>query len=173
METENRNYYIIAAIVLVLIGGIVFARNRSVKERERAEAPEHTTISASTSPDFGLVTPPPEDIPYRRPSVKPLQSAPQQTKEGDPIVYLTADGFKPFITKVKIGRSAEFVNASEKAMQITINDDQGSQYPEFNQTTAVGKGEKFNFGFIRKGVWGYHNGTSPTDKGIIIVEEAQ
>ncbi|MEK7149258.1 MAG: hypothetical protein AAB796_02565 [Patescibacteria group bacterium] len=171
METENRNYYIIAAVVLVLIGGIVFARNRSVKERERAEAPEHTTISASTSPDLGLVIP--EDIPYRRPSVKPLQSAPQQTKEGDPIVYLTADGFKPFITKVKIGRSAEFINASGKAMQIVINDDQGSQYPEFNQTTPVGKGEKFTFGFIRKGVWGYHNGTSPVDKGIIIVEEAQ
>lgn len=170
METENRNYYIIAAVVLVLIGGIVFARNRSVKERERAEAPENTTISASTSPDLGLVIP--EDIPYR-PSVKPLQSAPQQTKEGDPIVYLTADGFKPFITKVRIGRSAEFVNASGKAMQININDDQGSQYPEFNQTTAVGRGEKFNFGFIRKGVWGYHNGTSPVDKGIIIVEEAR
>ena len=88
------------------------------------------------------------------------------------VVTYTDTGFGPNSIVVKAGTIVTFVNESGKAMW--VGSDAHPTHlllPGFDQKKSVGRGETYEYAFAKVGTWGYHNHTSPTDTGSVVVTE--
>lgn len=88
-----------------------------------------------------------------------------------PVVTLTTTGFTPKTLTVAAGTRVRFVNQSNNLMWVASDPyPTHSLYPEFDEKKAAGVGETFDFIFSKRGTWHYHNNTTPSQTGVIVVQ---
>lgn len=85
-------------------------------------------------------------------------------------VNLTDNGFSPSSITINAGDTIKFINQSSGRMWVASNPHPThTDYPGFDEKTAVGSGDSYSFTFTRPGTWGYHNHITPTVQGTIVV----
>lgn len=164
----NKQYIITILVVLLIAGTIIFYKTRTVgdspapttqiekKDSKVAQTPqENTTVNSAVSK--AIVSP----VSQNKESVKSTY---------DYIVTLTNKGYNPEKIEIRAGQTVRFLNNSNFAMRIASNPYPTQDiYSEMNQNITVGKGGFYDFMFLKVGAWGYHNHTSPTQSGVVIV----
>lgn len=180
--------WIVAVIVLVVIGGMFAFRNR-------AEAPTDKGNEPGASPD-GFVddtvgipvdengvplldTPLPEtsdEPPPQEPSPKgPLQQH---------VVIYTDNGYEPETLAIKQNESVKFINESSGVMWPASNDhpthtlypgsakakcDTPEEEGIFDACRDIAPGGSWEFVFAEIGTWSYHDHKDPSEAGTIAV----
>lgn len=97
--------------------------------------------------------------------------ATMETAKQPTVVTYTGDGFSPSSVTIKVGDVVKFVNGSSLAMWVaSAPHPSHTNYPEFDQKTAVDKGMSYEFTFTKAGTWKYHNHRSASDSGTVIVK---
>lgn len=86
-------------------------------------------------------------------------------------VTLTKDGFSPASITIKMGEKVIFKNEGTDQMWVASGPHPThTNYPEFDEKTAVSKGQSYEFTFTKVGSWKYHNHLNPEERGTVIVE---
>lgn len=158
----NKNYVVIGAIVvLLLVGGAVFAFRRQVKQ---ALTGNQTLQQASGQAQQTNQT---------VPTAPSQPTSPTGTTMASVEVDYTATGFSPATVTVKKGTTVKFINKSDGQMEVASNPHPiHTDYPGFDQYKSAQKGQmEYDFTFEKVGTWGYHNHLNPTDTGTVVVTE--
>lgn len=86
-------------------------------------------------------------------------------------VSYTDQGFQPSSITIKQGQTVRFTNQSSGQMWVASNPHPThTDYPGFDEKTAVPNGQFYEFNFTKIGTWGYHNHFKPSAKGEIVVQ---
>lgn len=170
-------------LVLTAIGAIiVLAALIGVKQSDAPSASETATNTEETATTSSEVAEETVETTTTTPSPTPTSKKPAQTQttssatptpviqNGVYVVTYTRSGFSPNILEISTGKSVRFVNNSDKAMRIFSNDISNSVYTTLNSSKTVGKGGYYDFTFLHKGNWGYHNQNNSADTGLVIVK---
>lgn len=87
------------------------------------------------------------------------------------VVVYSESGFSPESLEVNIGDTVTFVNLAPEQMWVaSAFHPTHLLYSEFDAKIAIGKGEKYEFTFVKEGIWGYHNHMRPLVVGKITVK---
>ena len=145
----TKNAYLIIGLILVLIiAGLVFIKQRGGNE---ALAPTNGEVTSQTS------TSPPADTSTPVPSTK--------------TVTYTTSGFSPGSLTIKTGDTVVFKNNSAADFWPASGPHPThTNYPEFDAKKAISAGVSYSFTFTRTGSWKYHNHLNPTLTGTITVQ---
>lgn len=176
--------FVLAGVVLVLLSASVYlfvSPNRELSLGDMAgvatsSAPYTLTPSNSTTETAeqqgGNVSDPATGTSTA--STTPTEESSATTSpstSAKPTVTLTQTGFTPNTLTVSAGTRVRFVNQSNNLMWVASDPyPTHSLYPEFDQKKAAGVGETFDFVFTKRGTWHYHNNTSPSQTGVIVVQ---
>ena len=91
-----------------------------------------------------------------------------------PKVYtVTYNGttFAPATLEIVKGDTVKFTNGANGTMWVASDPHPShTNYPEFNEKSAVAKDGIYEFIFMKAGSWGYHNHSNPAVKGTIVVK---
>lgn len=79
--------------------------------------------------------------------------------------------FTPSTVTIKKDTTVKFVNGGNDQMWVaSAPHPQHTNLPGFDQLKAVGRGESYEYTFIKVGSWKYHNHVNPTAFGTVVVE---
>ena len=131
------------------------AVEQNMPELNSPQTPEMVVTGTEASPDA---------------SVSPSAEAPNQVPQVATITY-TDGGFSPKTIEIKVGETVKFANESSRSMWVaSAPHPTHTNYPEFDQKTAVDKGTSYEFTFTKAGTWKYHNHKSTSDSGTVVVK---
>ncbi|MDD4318961.1 MAG: cupredoxin domain-containing protein [Candidatus Peribacteraceae bacterium] len=86
-------------------------------------------------------------------------------------VTLTDAGFSPSELRIQAGATVRFRNDSSGLMRIVSDPHPAhTDFPALDALQNYNPGESFYFTFAQQGTWGYHNETTPTTGGTVVVE---
>lgn len=93
------------------------------------------------------------------------------TQERVLVVY-GPNGFVPSPITVKVGTTVAFSNESANPMWVASDvHPTHSLLPGFDALKSIGKGQTYEYTFVKVGTWKYHNHMNPTDTGIVVVSQ--
>jgi len=102
---------------------------------------------------------------------KPTAPTSSTSAKADVEVEYTDSGFTPKTITIKAGQSVRFLNTSNKLMWVSSDPHPThTDYPGFDQLTAVAKGKDYLFVFTQAGTWGYHNHLGASHAGTVVVQ---
>lgn len=103
-------------------------------------------------------------------SRSPFPSEEDETQSRVYTVSYKGGVFSPTNLRIRAGDTVRFKNDGILSIKI-LSDPEPEQYflPGFDSIGDVPQGSFFSFTFATKGIFGYHNGKSPSEKGIVIV----
>ncbi len=145
IRVVNKNAYLVSAVVVaaIIVLGLIFFGG---KKPETVPVPSETVM------------------------MSPTPAATEAMMEKIEISY-TDQGFAPATITVRAGTAVTFVNKSSKQMWVaSAPHPQHTDLPGFDQLESVGSGKTYTYTFAKVGSWKYHNHTSPTDRGMVVVE---
>jgi plastocyanin len=152
----GKGIIIAIVIIIVLIIAIVVWKMKSGSTTPNTSAPVATESNTETQSVQGTST--------ENTSVAP---APKTVT-----VSLTNSGFSPASITINAGDTVKFVNNSAGRMWVASNPHPAhTDYPGFDEKSAAGNGESYNFTFDRAGTWGYHNHLNIAEKGTVVVNQ--
>lgn len=149
----------IGGVVLVLLFGYFLMKGQSspAVETPREVMPTSETVQ-NPSPTVAVMVP-----------TGATESSKVMEKTSE-VNYLDS-GFSPKSITVKLGTTVTWTNKSGKLMWVaSAVHPTHQEYPGFDQLKSVGKGETYAFTFTKKGSWKYHNHTSASDTGTVVVD---
>lgn len=132
----------IVAVIVVVVGGVVFVATRAKKATPVASPTPKPTISIT-------------------PSVSPTPSA---------TVILTSSGPSPKTATIKAGNSVKFVNNSGATIEIASDPHPTHTNLSALNLGVVAPGKSVTVTLTKTGTWGYHNHLQPSVKGTIVVQ---
>jgi plastocyanin len=97
------------------------------------------------------------------------------TKNKGPVtVNLTEEGFTPVGIKIPKGSEVTFINRTSKSFwpASDLHPSHGI-YPDFDPKKEMPPGSKWSYKFDEPGTYRYHDHITPSNRGIIIVTEAE
>jgi len=85
-------------------------------------------------------------------------------------VWYADNGFEPKSIKIRVGQTVTWTNKSSDELWVASNPHPThTDYPGFDETKSVTKGNTYAFTFTKVGNWGYHNHLNPGQQGVIVV----
>lgn len=174
---RNKGLLIVAGIVVAGLAGFMFWNPKSDSSREPAQqvetetipAPEATQPKPATSASPASVKPS-APMPAHRSSVP---SGEEDIHSPDVMVHEISyhgSGFSPSSLTIKQGDIVVFKNNSAGKFW-PASDDHPTHtiYPEFDADSAMDAGARFEFKFVKAGVWSFHDHLNPSAEGTIRV----
>ena len=157
----NKNFIIIAVIVLAALGGYFLLRTPAAPSVPARE-------NSSVSPTSGKVTPQPEN-----------ESGQSQTEESANVIIYSDNGYAPNSITIKAGESVTYKNQSSRAMwPASAMHPTHRVYPTtggclgstFDACRGVLAGGSWTFTFDIAGTWKYHDHLNPSasNSGTVI-----
>jgi plastocyanin len=158
----NKNIIITVVVVIVVILGakFLFSKKTADSPITNTGLPDQTqNLETQTTAGAGTNT--------TKPKVVTPAPAPAPTVT----VTYSDSGFSPNPIIIKVGDTVKFVNQSSGKMWVASNPHPiHTDYPGFDERTAVSNGGSYQFTFYRLGRFEYHNHMSPVYVGVIRVE---
>ena len=144
----SKNWLIIGAVIVVIIGGYWLLRG---------------SYQTQTPP-------PPTPTPIEK--TNPLSGGETSQVPNELNVTIGTDGkFNPSELAVKQGDKVIWTNNDTKEHRVASNPHPShTALPGFDSITNLGAGETYSFTFAKKGTWGYHDHLNPGTGGSVIVE---
>ena len=144
----KKTYFIIGLVLVLVIVGFVF-----IKQRGGNEALAPTNEEAA------------------RQSPTPTSTSPTSQTPSTQTVTYTANGFSPASITIKAGDTVIFKNNSAADFWPASGPHPThTNYPEFDAKKAISAGSSYSFTFTKVGSWKYHNHLSPSLTGTITVQ---
>ena len=150
--------------------------NSVTNTTSNTQTPTTITIPASQNtattptPSANTVTTPITSQPTTTQPIKPTTPTANTTAQADVEITYTDSGFAPTTITIKEGQTVRFLNTSNKLMWVASDPHPThTDYPGFDQLTAVAKGKDYVFTFTKIGTWGYHNYLGRSHTGSITV----
>lgn len=162
---------LVVIIVLILVGiGALVRSQRSVQQSssETLTTEEVTAITPEAAPPAGEAgieasSPVPVD---QSTGVPASETAEEQTT-----INYTETGFSPARMEVTEGTTVQFKNMSTLPVWPASNPHPThNDYVGFDAKRALSQGQSYSFTFTKKGEWGFHNHSNPSETGMIIVK---
>ncbi len=152
-----KNIFIfIIIVVLIIVGFYYFSKPTLAPTTETTTTTETATTNNPPVVDLNVTS----EIPGVA-----VDNGPQIV-----LVTYTDSGFAPNTITIKKGDTVKFLNQSSRKMWVASDPHPThTNYPEFDEKTAVANGGSYQFTFTKIGSWGYHNHFSSRDIGRIIV----
>jgi plastocyanin len=86
-------------------------------------------------------------------------------------VTYSDNGYSPATVNINVGDAVKFVNESSGKMWVASAPHPAhTDYPEFDEKSAVSKGGTYEFTFTKVGSWKYHNHAKATHYGLVVVK---
>lgn len=151
----NSKYtWIVLVVLVVLIGGFYLMKGQSVYQPQ-------TDMTSPTQVNK------PEIV---SPSVGNTNNG--QMKEITASVEYTENGFNPKNITVKAGTKVIWINKDSDEMWVaSAPHPQHTDLPGFDALKGYKTGEAYSYTFTKVGNWKYHNHLSPSNFGVVIVEQ--
>jgi plastocyanin len=176
--SKQAMYGIIALVVLLIVGGIIYAQSQhsATKEENSATPQLKEELESDTDTESDLL---PKDEPKSAPVSTGAQMEGRFSGEADIMptdvtvheINFNGSAFIPSNLTIKSGDIVVFRNNSNKNFwPASAPHPQHTDYPEFDAKRELGPGETFEFKFTKIGSWGFHDHKTPTAFGRIIVE---
>ncbi len=174
---DTKKILVIAAIAAIIVLGAIIGVKQSfapspsddtavtetvVLDENAGATTTEETATGGTVPKTTTKTTAPKTVPSTTPT--PV------IKNGVYVINYTTSGFSPNQLEIAVGKSVRWTNNSDKAMRIFSNDTGSTVFTTLNSSKTVGKGGVYEFTFLYKGAWGYHNQNNSGDTGLIIVK---
>ena len=159
----NKNFIIIAVIVLAALGGYFLLRTPAAP---RAPASENSSVN----PTSGEITPQPQN-----------GSGQSQTEKTVDVITYSNSGYTPKTLTIKTGQSVTFKNQSSESMwPASAMHPTHRVYPTtggcisstFDACRGVQAGDSWSFQFDIPGTWKYNDHLNPNanNSGTVVVE---
>lgn len=168
-------YGIIALIVLLIVGGIIYAQSG-----DRTADPVNSDVITTPTDTEGASDAdlnPVEQIPTTPPTDNQTDgrfSGEDDIMAPDVAVHeisFSGTAFSPANLTIKNGDIVVFKNNSNKNFWPASGPHPShTNYPEFDAKREMAPGEIFQFKFTKTGSWGFHDHLTPTAFGRIVVE---
>lgn len=162
-------YGIIALIVLIIIGGVVYMQSQDAsQEAADTEITETEQTESTTDANADAIT--------------PNQTATDEGRFSDESdvmdeeaavheISFSGTAYSPAQITIKNGDIVVFKNNSTKDFwPASARHPDHLEYPEFDAKQAIAPGGTFQFKFTKTGAWGFHDHLTPTAFGRIAVE---
>lgn len=145
----NKNYLVWGGVVLavVLVGYFMmngYSKPVEVKENQPVETVTATPTAIATTSD---------------------------TVMSKISVDYTDSGFSPKTITIKVGEKVTWTNKSAKPMWVaSAVHPTHNVLPGFDELASVSKDEEYTYAFVKAGSWKYHNHSSASDTGVVVVQ---
>jgi plastocyanin len=149
-------YFLIALVVVILIGGGLFLMKGQRNTQQQATQNGSNQQSAQPS------------------SMKsqPSTATTSGNTQGSNAVSYTASGFQPHSITIKKGQTVTWTNKDSDELWVASNPHPThTDYPGFDELKSIPTGQTYSFTFTKVGNWGYHNHLNPSQQGIVVVTE--
>lgn len=168
-------YGLVALIILVIIGGVVYMQSQT-----NNQAASQTESTNSQTSESNLDSNPVTSLPVDSSSNPPVTDQGQFSSEDDIMapdvavheISFSGTAFSPATLTIKKGDIVVFRNNSDKDFwPASAMHPDHLLYPEFDAKQALAPGSKYEFKFLKVGAWGFHDHLTPTAFGKITVQE--
>lgn len=165
------SYIVWGVIVLLLVGGVVFAQNGTLNFWS-------DTNDAGNNPPPPAINPPPP-VSVNPPPPPPVNPPPPPASGAKTVtVQYTDSGFSPASITIKKGDTVKWTNASTKNMWVaSAIHPTHDVYPTtggclgstFDECKGDAPGSTYSFRFDAVGTWRYHDHINASRTGTVIV----
>jgi len=166
---DNRSLAVVIIIILLVVGIIVFAAVSSPNDPLDASPMPTVTDTPDTSIDIDNIN---NDFSTSTATTSSGTGTSNTSSRAQnyKISYTNA-GFTPSVVTIRKGDSVTFTNNSSERMWVASSPHPThTDYPEFDQKVSVGTEVSWSFTFDEAGTYPFHNHSSSTKFGRVVVQ---